>query len=478
MKPYKVLIFIFLCFFVLAVLGSLFPPDGLKIGQITLRFPSPAAVFATSDETSLNVDKSVHDLQQKKNMQAIQSTVDSLKYYKNYVRNDVTRLYFPGNNYKYFDKLFALMENGSKNEVIHIMHYGDSQIEMDRISSLFRQRLQDQFGGMGAGIVPPIQTIPSFTVWQSYAGDLQRYVVYGDTSQPRAPHRRYGLLATFAQLYSNATISVGTSNYKKAPEKSKTFQCVNLIIGNNEAGFSATCKGKTQTISQTKKGVSVLKWEFQEPVSRTTVTLNGKAEIYGISMSGKKGVTLSNVPMRGCSGTIFTRIDSANLTQSYKQMNVALIILQFGGNMMPQINGQKAIERYMKNISRQIQYLKRVNPKAEILFIGPSDMAKRVDGKLQTYPYLPELNDALRETVLKNGAAYWDLFNVMGGKNAMIQWVKHQPAWAGPDYVHFTEAGAYEIAQILSNSFLIHYDFYALRKSQNSELIDKFMQLD
>jgi hypothetical protein len=145
------------------------------------------------------------------------------------------------------------MENKSKNDVIHIMHYGDSQIEMDRISSLFRQRLQDQFGGMGAGIVPPIQTIPSFTVWQSYAGDLQRYVVYGDTSQPRAPHRRYGLLATFAQLYSNATISVGTSNYKKAPEKSKTFQCVNLIIGNNEAGFSATCKGKTQTISQTKK---------------------------------------------------------------------------------------------------------------------------------------------------------------------------------------------------------------------------------
>ncbi|NLE62206.1 MAG: hypothetical protein GX612_00005, partial [Bacteroidales bacterium] len=198
----------------------------------------------------------------------------------------------------------------------------------------------------------------------------------------------------------------------------------------------------------------------------------------GISMSGKKGVTLSNVPMRGCSGTIFTRIDSANLAQSYTQMNVALIILQFGGNMMPQINGHKAIERYMKNISRQIQYLKRVNPKAEILFIGPSDMAKRVDGKLQTYPYLPELNDALRETVLKNGAAYWDLFNVMGGKNAMIQWVKHQPAWAGPDYVHFTEAGAYEIAQILSNSFLIHYDFYALRKSQNSELIDKFMQLD
>jgi hypothetical protein len=56
--------------------------------------------------------------------------------------------------------------------------------------------------------------------------------------------------------------------------------------------------------------------------------------------------------------------------------------------------------------------------------------------------------------------------------------VKHQPAWAGPDYVHFTEAGAYEIdTDSLQFVFLIHYDFYALRKSQKFRTIDKFMQL-
>ena len=222
----------------------------------------------------------------------------------------------------------------------------------------------------------------------------------------------------------------------------------------------------------------MLNFDFADPVSRATITLNGTAELYGVSMSGKNGVTVSNVPMRGCSGTIFTRIDSTLLAQSYKEMNVALIILQFGGNMMPQINSDKAIERYMKLITRQIQYLKRVNPQAEILFVGPSDMVKRIDGQLQTYTYLPKMNEALKETVLKSGAAYWDLFHVMGGKNSMIEWVKHVPAWAGPDYIHFTEAGAYEISTILSNAFLMHYDFYNLRKGQNPVLIDKFMQLD
>ena len=125
----------------------------------------------------------------------------------------------------------------------------------------------------------------------------------------------------------------------------------------------------------------MLNFDFADPVSRATITLNGTAELYGVSMSGKNGVTVSNVPMRGCSGTIFTRIDSTLLAQSYKEMNVALIILQFGGNMMPQINSDKAIERYMKLITRQIQYLKRVNPQAEILFVGPSDMVKRIDGQ-------------------------------------------------------------------------------------------------
>lgn len=478
MKPYKILIFILLCFVFLAILGFCFPQQGIRIGDITLRFPSPAVVLTPSTEKKIDLDKELNELQQKINLKDIQSTVDSLKYYKNFVLSDNTRIYFPNNNYKFFDSLFVTFEKSKTGKVVHIMHYGDSQIEMDRISSLFRQRLQEQFGGIGAGILPAIQTIPTFTVSQSYTGDLKRYAIYGDTTQPRASHRRYGLLGTYAQVYANANVSVGTSNYKNAQARSKMFQLVDVIVGNNQPGFSANCKGQIYTIKEAKKGISILEWKLKEPTSRTSITFNGTAEIYGISLSGLNGVTLSNVPMRGCSGTIFTRIDSSVLAQSYQEMNVALIILQFGGNMMPQINSDKAINLYMKNITKQIQYLKKVNPNAEILFIGPSDMSTNINGKLQSYTYLSKMNESLKKTVLNNGAAYWDLFNVMGGENSMIQWVKHSPAWAGPDYVHFTEAGAYQIATVLSNSFLIHYEFYKLRKGQNPALIDKFMQLD
>ena len=86
------------------------------------------------------------------------------------------------------------------------------------------------------------------------------------------------------------------------------------------------------------------------------------------------------------------------------------------------------------------------------------------------------MNEALKATVLKNDAAYWDMYNVMGGKNSMVAWVKHSPAWAGGDYVHFTEAGALKIASTLSDAFLLHYQFYVMRKRFPDILMERLMK--
>ena len=91
-------------------------------------------------------------------------------------------------------------------------------------------------------------------------------------------------------------------------------------------------------------------------------------------------------------------------------------------------------------------------------------MCKSVNGILQTWPLLEELNDSLKVNCLKNGVAYWDVFNSMGGAGSMSQWVKHSPPLAGPDYIHFTHRGAVQVGRMLSKSFLICYDFYKFRK--------------
>ena len=155
-----------------------------------------------------------------------------------------------------------------------------------------------------------------------------------------------------------------------------------------------------------------------------------------------------------------------------------MIILQFGGNRMPGITSTAQIGAYAKELEKQIQYLKDIVPQATLLFIGPSDMGKSYNGKMGTWKGLPELNDSLKAMTLRNEVAYWDMFHVMGGEGSMAQWVKHQPALAGPDYIHFTFTGAQEIGMQLAKSFTTYYDFYQLRQRVPSEKVIDFINSD
>ena len=166
------------------------------------------------------------------------------------------------------------------------------------------------------------------------------------------------------------------------------------------------------------------------------------------------------------------------MRQSFDLLNTRLIIMQFGGNRMPSISSPKNITPYMAELEKQIQYMKRVAPKATLLFIGPADMGKSYGGKMGTWHGLPELNDSLRVMALRNNVAYWDMFNVMGGEGSMAQWVKHNPPLAGPDYVHFTFRGAQEIGSDLAKSFTTYYDFYKLRQRVPSKEVIEFINLD
>ena len=83
---------------------------------------------------------------------------------------------------------------------------------------------------------------------------------------------------------------------------------------------------------------------------------------------------------------------------------------------------------------------------------------------------LPQLIDSLRATVLRNHAAYWDLYEVMGGQNAMVAWV--QNGLAGTDYIHFTPKGAAKVGKLLASKFALMYDCYRLRQGMDKQQLD------
>jgi hypothetical protein len=179
--------------------------------------------------------------------------------------------------------------------------------------------------------------------------------------------------------------------------------------------------------------VKVYTWNLSEPLSKFTLQLSGQGEVYGIAADGTSGVAVDNIPFRGSSGTFFTALDSAVMAAMFKQLNTRMILLEFGGNKMPSIQGAKSIEAYRNKLSEQIAWLREVCPEAKILLIGPSDMSTKVKAKLCSYPCLEPMVEAMKDAALYNGAAFWNMYEVMGGHNSMIEWVKHSPALAAPD---------------------------------------------
>lgn len=511
MTPVKVLLSIISLFLVLGLMALAYPEDGIHVGDTTLRYPKLSQVFEKAETTTdsagnkvkveqVDPEDAIRQMMEETKAKQFAAFSDSLKYYEDFFKEGRTRFDLPNDDLTWFDRFFQSLQMAQKDSTtVHVIHYGDSQLEEDRISSTIREDLQSEFGGNGPGMLPGVMHIPSQSTTQWNNGDMKRFIVFGPKEE-QATHNRYGPLAQVAELNGSAVVGVKkresrkemfphVGNYStiKVLASSKgslklrlTYEhMVDEIVGQNADG---TPKIKSKNKKETAQAPTVEKftklhvytWKLPDTTSNIKIYLSGRTEIYAISVDGAYGVAVDNVAMRGSSGTVFHKIDSQLLAESYKAMNAKLIIMEYGGNMVPSMT-PKTLDWSKKLITRQINAVKKANPDADILFIGPADMAKQINGRWQTYPGLGITIKMLREVALENGLAYWDMHRVMGGEGAMIKWVKKSPALGFTDHVHFTRKGASYMGDLFCSSLHMYYDYYQFRdrhKLNDSKLKD------
>ncbi|MCQ2093096.1 MAG: hypothetical protein MJY85_10515 [Fibrobacter sp.] len=502
MNPLKTLLSILSLFVVLGVIAVVYPEKGIQVGDLTFRYPKLTDIFVKADSTAdssaqneIDPEAVIQQMMEETRRKQFAEFSDSLKFYEDFFENGRTRFDLPDNDPTWFDRFFLHLQLAALDStVVHIVHYGDSQLEEDRISATIREDLQAEFGGAGPGMMPPVMTVPSQTTSHSNSGDLKRYILFGPKDE-EATHGRYGPLAQFADLNGSAAITI-----KKRKDRKDNFphvggySTIKVLAGKRgnlklklmyeqttyetipaDADSATIAAAAAKPPKKTVKNVeaaapvvdkmnklNVYTWKLPDTTSTARIYLSGNAEVYAISADGAYGVAVDNVAMRGSSGTIFHRIDNELLAESYKAMNARLIIMEYGGNLVPGTNSGN-IEWTKKIITRQIQAIQKANPDADILFIGPADMAKQVDGQWKTYPALALTIKTLRQVALENGLAYWDMHRVMGGNGAMMKWVKKEPALGFTDHIHFTRRGAAYMGDLFCNALRMHYDFFKFR---------------
>ncbi len=489
MQPPRILTFVFSVLAILFILSIVFPEDGIRInenitlhyitldeilGRDSVQYADISAILSSSQAISDSAYLAMLEtVPEESGMQdTVRANEDSLKlriHPIEYPEGDSTLLY------PFFRKMRRLRQTGDK---LRIMHYGDSQIEGDRITSFIRYKLQEQFGGSGIGIQPLAQLYGyQLSLIHTVSDSWQRYTAFGNVDTTLG-HKRYGALGCFARfspypdsitgdtdtLLAEAWVTLEQS--RRTYRRTRMFRECQLYYGNatQPVYFEVYSDGALYDVDflEVSEGLRIKSWSFEETPEELKFQFKSACspDFYGIALDNDWGLCVDNVPMRGSAGLIFSKMDDELLKQMYDSLNVKLLLLQFGGNVVPYIS--ENYSHYEKWFYRELSHLKSLVPDLSIIVIGVADMSMKQKDNFVSYPNLENIRDALKNAAFRADCAFWDMYSAMGGYNSMPSWVYAEPPLASSDFVHFNERGARVLAEMFYNAFMHDYNAYVL----------------
>ena len=469
MKPIQTLLFLVAVGALSLALALLTPKNGFDLGNdFKLRFASFEQDSSSIEpiEKIENVEAFLEELAIEIDSTAIK---DSIQFAQIAERQRLSKIQWKNDNHSSMASVFKALSvtKSSKKTKVRIMHFGDSQIEGDRITGVIRNQIQKEYGGIGAGLIPIVKGVANAAIKQTNSDNWNRFTLYGKVN-PNIKHHRYGPLCSFGMFTSPTDTNLNETQKawidfepsKMTYFKTRKFNQVKLFYGHNSQAFITQVYTGDSTVIDSKivasnTGLAEMKWHFNTTPNKLRFEFLAKKspEFYAFSFEGDYGVTVDNIGLRGSSGTLFKRLDGLQLKGFMSSQPIELIILQYGGNSLPYIESEEKAAKYGNWFKSQIKYLKQIKSNAAFIVIGPSDMATKINGNYTTYPFLVSVRDALKKAAFECGAGYWDLYEVMGGRNSMVSWVEAETPLAGKDYVHFNNRGTKKVSELFMKAF-------------------------
>ena len=482
--PWSVFASLVLLNLILGCVVYLFPSDGILVNdEFSLSFISLEELLNQKEIKVVDLEEVLegvdtdHDDTTKIQVAKVETTQE-LAPLKSPQRKAFSKWFtLPDSNPGIISSLLVRIKEESKNKVVRILHYGDSQLEGDRITNYLRNRLQKKFGGCGPGILLPLEPTASsrgnFRV--SHSNDFIKHSIYTKSDY----NDSFGIGgAAFTIKHTTPTITladtVGDSsktqieklnfaffdksflNIKKmymGYSRSRKFSKAKLLFSNNSP-FQVKLSDNDSIQYHTIPPSSLFGTKEWRVNSSNNIKLSFSSEnhpvIYGLALDGDTGVAVDNFPMRGSSGTGFSKINRKMYATQLSEMNVVAIILQFGVNIIPDVRDN--YNYYKRWLSQQLKSIHLANPDVAIIVIGPSDMSRNQEGEMVSYENIPLIRDAMKSAAIENNCCFWDLYEAMGGENSMTAWVKDD--LAQKDYTHFTYKGAKFVSEMLYKSII------------------------
>ncbi len=478
MKPLKSALFFSAVLIAMQGIFLLIPREGVALFSLHLKNPMPAvqirkwlrepAVTVAADTAVVHAvtlpDTSVRDTVAVKKVPRVTGKPETPLSFTDSLKAVVPRLEMNDTARISLFRVFRILDSlHSRKENMHILYYGDSQIEGDRITSVVRDTLQQRFGGGGPGLFLPVMTVPFTTtlritttgrwlaVTRKKSGNRIRFPrgIFGGYSvyDPHGDSTGTGHCRVAIQSFSPATAKhynqVGVWLYPSGSKGVVRVHAGELPAGSDTVDRSRQPICYRYAVGQPRHKLDI-SFGFSDPVA-----------VEAILIQDSVGVCVDNIPLRGRLLMPFTGCDRTLLERMFHDLNVRMIILQFGLNVAA--GEKKDIKYYRKTFRRELRYLRTTFPEVFVVVVGVTDMAG--DGK-ETEEKIHMIRDVQRQAALDEGYAFWDAFRAMGGDNAIMRWAAHRPSLARPDYAHLSYEGAQLLGTLFVRSLMKDYKEY------------------
>ncbi len=361
------------------------------------------------------------------------------------------------------EKLYDLKKGG--NEVVNIVHIGDSHLQADFITSLIRTTLQKTFGNGGRGLVVPYRLAKTnepfnYRSASAFHWQSKRCVFPG---QP-LPIGIGGVTINTTDSCADFTIKMNDDSIVDY-----RFNKVTLFYQRDSTSYSFALLDSVGNRMATIGIDTTVTFPFTSsallptPVNRMTFQVvrrgeqQSNATIYGLLLeNGHPGIIYHTI---GVNGAQFQNYSEASyFSEQTRGLKPDLFIISLGTNEAYALNFKQ--DKFYADMQVLYNQLKEKNPKAEFLFTIPACSYRRK----KPNPRIVLAGKTIAGFATDNNFSCWNLQGATGGDLSAVNWKKNH--MLRPDGVHYSRSG-YELqGTLFCQAFLNAYNAYVANRPE------------
>ena len=378
------------------------------------------------------------------------------------VHLDRTEFHFPGSREaqdRFYGLLDSLMAGQRRN--VNIWHVGGSHVQAGHFSYRMQEnltRMADSLQGERGFIFPYriAKTNSDKSFRTSFTGEWLSAMA---ASTHKDLNPRFGIMGIAAQTSDSlATVGIGLGISPDTLWRFDRFRVMGYASSPIAYPFlvsgADTLSFRPDSLTQS--------YLFDLPAVTDTVTIGfhiPEGESFTLTgtqpLSGRRGINYF------CSGVNGARLTTwleqcPDLPRDLRLVKPDLAIFAVGIND----SACKAVdfkpEVFKENYRRLIRLIREQSPDCAFIFITNNDSYRYISRGMTYNHNGPTVQKAMFELAKEFGSAVWDVYDIMGGKDSVIEW--RDAGLVKSDRLHFTTEGYILLGDLLYNAIAEDYN--------------------